>query len=619
MDKGKARKMGMAKGKGIPGKKTHGISAELLRVAGSPVYWGCIVAGALLKVADCYSETHFGIAVDRNSGITGTAVYYLYMASDLYGLMNYAVVCLCALVSAALYAEDRQAGALNFRLQRMGMGRYALARTLQAGFGAFAAMAAVDLLAIWIMAALLGEPALVGALGTMVWGDSLPEWLGALLYAARMVAVHGLEAAFYSMLAMAVSVFLANRQVLAVLPFLMKYVGSCCYVEGLDALGLGWLYGLSPKWVYGDPRQLSGILGMPQVLSLMFTFLYTFLAGAVCGRVLYLAVCGVRVLPEREERPARGKAARGNGSTGRGRGKHRSAVGGSRKGSRGRCLQKVFGVLSIARYELYLMVFSSKFWAVLAMAVVFMRFFLGEVAVFASDYGLSVFPAGLAFYYSDPVYCNVGLLLFLFLVSDAPFRGNNQVYVLGRCGRAGLCTGQLLSLCAMSALFPLIQFLASTLMLLPHISLSGWGKVWGSIASGTASRLGYDIQADVSSSVILDYGPWQAAVSSLLLVISMSVLYCMVLYLLNRLGRGRLGTVVLGVWSVSWLFLGNMSGNAAVRKLFTYSAHRWLDLEYVRPAAVAGRAAGILLVSAVVAAVDVAVEKHIGDRRGIEG
>lgn len=269
------------------------------------------------------------------------------------------------------------------------------------------------------------------------------------------------------------------------------------------------------------------------------------------------------------------------------------------------------GAFAVTKYELYMVFFSAKFWIFLLLTWGMMGFLLTDVVRFAQDYNLEIFPAGLIFFYSCEITCNAGFLIFILLIGDAPFRENNQVYLLERCGRKGLCIGQLLSLCVISVVFTFLQFLISVLQILPNITVSEWGKVWGSVAEGyKLSELGYVIYGVMPQEAVTDYGPWQAVGITFLLVSLLGMCYAMVLYLLNNIGSGKAGTVVVGAWNVAWILLSVFSENLLIRKLMYLSPQHWLSLSYIEPSELPGKCIKTILVIAGLAAVNILVEIH---------
>lgn len=138
---------------------------------------------------------------------------------------------------------------------------------------------------------------------------------------------------------------------------------------------------------------------------------------------------------------------------------------------------------------------------------------------------------------------------------------------------------------------------------MPDIETGGWGKVWGSIASNQAAALEYRFSLGASDVVLRNYTPWQAVAVSAALFFLTGCIYGLVEYLLNGLSGGKLGTVVLTLWSLGWIFL-EKSLLPGLRKLLKYSPQRWNDLSRMELSETGGQmgvlAVAVLLLAAVV-------------------
>ncbi len=588
------------------------LCADAYRIFANPVTWLLVLLAAACKAVDCYTPPLNGISIEIYGGaMPHPAFYYLQQEEALLGgLMPYAAVCLCVLPAAALYAEERQKNALVARLQRTGAARHAASRAVCAGLGAFILMALADCLAAGMMAFFWRVPPLSAELLQMTVAQAL-----------GVAAMHGLEAAFYALLVLAFSVLLPNRFVLAVLPFILRYAFANLFAAKASPLRV-----LLPYTVFDASAHTEAyLLGIPEGAGLLVALCYVLAVGILCTGLVYLQLSGKRPYLPQSVSDREGQTGADSQTNGAAETATDRQVSGE-PGSPGVVFRetgrpahparhhagRIRAVLGIAKYELYMTVTSAKFWVLLVLAVVFFSAFLADIPKFAADYNLKMPPVAMMFYYSDGTYCNLGSLLFIFLISDAPFREGNQVYLTQRCGRRGLCAGQLLSLCAVAVLFAVLQFAVSILLVLPYIGFSGWGQVWGSIAAETPARLGYTINATLSSTLILKFGPYQALGLSLLLLCLLQLLYAMVLYLLNGVGGGRTGTILLGTMSVLWIVLRNLSYIPAVQRLMFYSPQYFMNLELQHLDTLWLKAIEVLAMSAVLAAASLALGRRMG-------
>ncbi len=268
----------------------------------------------------------------------------------------------------------------------------------------------------------------------------------------------------------------------------------------------------------------------------------------------------------------------------------------------------------IALYDARLMVLSSRFVLLSALAYVFMDGVMRPVREFAADFGLGIVPAVFPFFISDTIYCNIALLLLVFLFCDIPLKNGAQNFLLQRgrgLTRSG--AGHVLALFFAGATFVLVQLLFTVLTALPGLMFGDWGKAWGSFASSQASELGYASSLAISGDVLRIYEPWQAVGLSALLFLLAGCVYAVVEYILNGLTRSRLGTAALSIWSLLWIFLANLPF-AWAEKLLTKAPQNWLDLSRLTPGG-ALRQAGVLAVAVLVLA---AVAVFLVKRRKIE-
>lgn len=239
--------------------------------------------------------------------------------------------------------------------------------------------------------------------------------------------------------------------------------------------------------------------------------------------------------------------------------------------------KKCRAVWNVAVYETKVFLLSSKFILVSLISWAVLDISTRTIREFAAEYSLMIPPAVLPFYLSDIVYGNIVYLLLVLLVCDVPLRHRSQKQILQRCGMTGLASGQMLSLVFVSILFYVEQMIFSMVLCLPRLSFGDWGKLWGSVASGTALEAGYNVSFGVSQEVLRNYSLWQAVGYSAVTFVLTGICYGLVVFLFNGLSRGRLGTALVSGWSVIWIFLRSNS-NDWVRGLMQYSPQNWNDL-----------------------------------------
>ncbi len=271
--------MGRGKGKGnTPLYRI--LAADAGRVFGGAVFVTVILLGTVFKILACFEGTT--LLADLMDGYQLSAVYYLDDGGSS-GYMIYAVVSLCALPAASIYAEEKQKNALIMRLQRIGAWKYALSRTAYVVISALVCMVIIDILTLWVISVPLGQGLFTNVYN---WGkSSLLENGHPAAYTAIVVIRNAMEAVFYTLLTMGVSAFFPNRQALVAIPIVFRFA-VFIYTTPLPDSLLRW----SPRFMYGMGGIEAGLLGVTEVSCLAVMCLYTLAAAAVCGGILYLRI-----------------------------------------------------------------------------------------------------------------------------------------------------------------------------------------------------------------------------------------------------------------------------------------------------------------------------------------
>lgn len=240
-------------------------------------------------------------------------------------------------------------------------------------------------------------------------------------------------------------------------------------------------------------------------------------------------------------------------------------------------MNKMKKVFKVAIYELKLMCFSSKFLILSVLAFIIMDVTVRGYRMFSHDYNLPIASAVLPFYFADVSYGNIEILFLLLWFSDVPMKQRVQNQILQRCGMPCFALGHLFSIVFATIVFVLEQFVFSVLLCGTNLTFTSWGKVWGSAAAGTVKKLGYSSGFVISKNVFQNYTVPQALLFSMTIFLLMGICYGMVEFLLNGLQKGKLGTVVLSVWSVAWIFLKTNTTDF-IRSFMKYAPQGWYNL-----------------------------------------
>lgn len=260
------------------------LKADFFRVYGLQ-FWAVAIVGAVLKAVDCYfAPMPFGAVTYAKMGFSLSAVYCL-DNEDGGTLLSHALVGLCALSAAGLFAEEAQSGAHTMRLHRTGRARYAASRTVHAGMSAFLCMALIDFFAMCLLVLIFKQAWLYGDSGINEWHTSRLLASGKIgIYAVLMVAKQGLEAAFYAVLTVGVSAFLVNRRALVAVPVILRYVFTYCII--FPGKAQPW----SPHFIYENGWNMAALLGLGDMPMFIAVCAYTAIAALIGGVLLYVRV-----------------------------------------------------------------------------------------------------------------------------------------------------------------------------------------------------------------------------------------------------------------------------------------------------------------------------------------
>lgn len=185
----------------------------------------------------------------------------------------------------------------------------------------------------------------------------------------------------------------------------------------------------------------------------------------------------------------------------------------------------------------------------------------------ASDLGVSSTPAGFVFLFNDFI-CQIVLTAgFVFIMSSAPFVGNNYLYIVGRSGPKAWELGNIFYVFTAAFLYVTFIVLVSWLGLVRTIEFSGeWGKLWGTLAQ-TSYGLSYELQFSVSPFMVGKYTALFAMCSTFMLELLCYSFLGMLIYLLSRCISQSLGLFASGVL----VFFDTLIFNSGYTALYRFS------------------------------------------------
>lgn len=222
---------------------------------------------------------------------------------------------------------------------------------------------------------------------------------------------------------------------------------------------------------------------------------------------------------------------------------------------------------------------SGKWVTVTALSFLIIWFYMENILRFARQYELSVYPAAIPVFFGDGIFCSLGMLLLVFLMSEFPIRSHFEQNVMIRCGNVSWLGAQILVMAA-TVLLWLAQLEVFVCILLgKNLSFSGgWGKVWGSIAGGTVEAFGYSFPISVSWNLVLYFTTKQAVVLGSLLVWLAGIFFGEFIFLVDGISNHYIGELILAMWSLLSLVSASFKALGKMPFFQMVSPIRWFDI-----------------------------------------
>jgi hypothetical protein len=235
-------------------------------------------------------------------------------------------------------------------------------------------------------------------------------------------------------------------------------------------------------------------------------------------------------------------------------------------------------MVHIFQYALYKTLFSSRFLIVSVFTFLLVHFYLKLLLDFAGDFNLGVYPAALPFLFSDQSFVSLGILLLVFLFSGSPLNDEIQKGILMRSKSGAWCHGQILAIATTVFLWLVEIQLFVCLQIGKLLDFSGWGKAWGTCASGKSFELGYDMNLSVSQDIITKYTPAQAILLCGLFVFLTGVVFGEIIFVLDGITGHPIGEILLSVWGLAYLVISNIRWFDQITFLQKFSPKNWLSI-----------------------------------------
>lgn len=232
--------------------------------------------------------------------------------------------------------------------------------------------------------------------------------------------------------------------------------------------------------------------------------------------------------------------------------------------------------IQVCSYHLQNHFLTVKTCVVYALLAVVISFHLRPVADFCIDKGISVTPWIFPFLSSDYMLQIVLVAGAVLLLADAPFTGENRLYLLYRTGNVAWQTGTILYVTVAAAVYVVSIWGLALLSLADVVHFSwAWGRILGTLMQQPETILEYGIPL-VFNYTIFQYTPVDATVYALLLEMGCILFMGLVVYIGNDFLKHRMGVLIAFVY----LFLDVMIYNVMSRNMLRLSPLSVCQLGY---------------------------------------
>lgn len=239
-------------------------------------------------------------------------------------------------------------------------------------------------------------------------------------------------------------------------------------------------------------------------------------------------------------------------------------------------------MLQVCAYDVVYGLTDRRNWCIVGILMIFLHLNIRDLAVFSYKAGhrmtIWLFP----FIMTTRIVRLVVVLLYVFLICEAPFLTVQSPYVIVRCGRQDYFKGKILLLIVSSVGYFLMIGLAAPLMFFRQMELSmDWGKVYGTIGNGFAGNdLLYTIK--INAKIVNGMLPLKAFFLSFSLSVMMGVLIGLLICFINMVSKSKFaGVLVCSFFAFFDFFMQTFDylrdGHLVMLSWFSWSDIRYLD------------------------------------------
>lgn len=222
---------------------------------------------------------------------------------------------------------------------------------------------------------------------------------------------------------------------------------------------------------------------------------------------------------------------------------------------------------------------SPKIYIVMIISAFFVHKSLKVYKIYAAAEHLGVTPYTYPVYFSDWMNCVYILLAITVLMSDTPFRGNNELFLSLRMNKYRWIISKIIFIMVLSFSFQIFLIIVSIIIFFPYIGLnSGWGDVLHNCIynSGTNElSLG---DASSAARLIETYIPIKAVITEFLLLSLFGMALGLLVFLLNELFWRYSGVIVSLIIVCSDLLISNIRHFSNLKPGRIWEIVSWFNL-----------------------------------------
>lgn len=219
---------------------------------------------------------------------------------------------------------------------------------------------------------------------------------------------------------------------------------------------------------------------------------------------------------------------------------------------------------------------NPRIYIIFIISFLYLHSILSPITNFCLTSGYRITPYIFPYVMSQPITVLLIMLAVVLLFCDAPFIGEEQIYIIVRSGRIQWLFGCIIYIALASILFFLLIVLFTILIFLPTIELSSqWGKVIGTFAQ-TSLASQYGISIPFSQTIFTGYSPLQAMLLTFCNCCSISFVLGMIIFLLNLKFTKLTGTIT-SIILILWQIAVKKTWSGFIR----YSPVSWVSLSNI--------------------------------------